>query len=715
MIRYTVTGKLYWPGDPADEPSLARTGGQPHLAHRRRRSTPVARSVVGPFSDQPHPVGSHTRWGGFVRDSFARRRQIGYTVPMRRFLTRLPGTILGFFILIGGSARAEEPLPAGLRLIPGPVNGVLIEREGKSLSVYGDPSGKEAIPEMVLLTHARRDVTWAARGLVQRGAQVVAPEKEAEFLTQPEKFWSELREKRFHDYAQQSTKVPVEPISVSRAVKAGDTFTWADLSIRVLDTPGYTRGAVSYLVELGGKKVAFTGDLIRDDGKLQDLFSLQDAIREAKVGGYHGWAGRLGELVASLDRIAAEKPDLLVPVRGPVIHDPQAAISRLQHRIRAVYSNYLSIDALRWYFKDDHIRAKARRVLGPDARIDWMPMAETLPLPESIVPISNSRLILASDRSGFLVDCGGTGIIEELRKLRAAGKLTSVEHVFVTHYHDDHTDALPALVREFGARVHACSSLVDLIERPGDYRLPCLTRNPTTVTAKHRDRDTWQWKEYHLTIFDHPGQTLHHNALLVQQNAGWSAFFAGDSFTPSGIDDYCLQNRNLLHEGQGFFRCLAQLEKLPGGCFLLNQHVEPAFRFSSAQISQMRDTLRRRIPLLAELLPFDDPNYGLDESWAVLHPYWMVVRPGESAKLALRITNHSPRERTFRATIHTPQDFRCSRVKPVRIAACAEGLLAMTVQVPRGSRAGVHVITADVGWEGAELREWAEAILEVTR
>ena len=606
-----------------------------------------------------------------------------------------------------------ELLPPGLSLIPGPVNGAFIEREGQCLAVYGDPSARHLTADTLLLTEARRDVTWAARGLAQGGAKVIAPEKEAEFLIHPEKFWAELREKRFHDYAQQSTKLPVEALPVSRTVKEGDTITWGDLSIRVLDTPGYTRGAVSYLVELGGKNVAFTGDLIRDDGKLQDLFSLQDAIPTAKIGGYHGWAGRLGELMTSLDRIAAEKPDLLVPLRGPVIRDPLAAITRLQNRIRAVYANYLSIDALRWYFKDDHILVKARRVMKADTRIDWMPMAETLPLPATIIPISNSRLILAADRSGFLVDCGGAGIIDELRKLRDAGKLTSVEHVLVTHYHDDHTDALPALVAEFGAKVHACGSLVDLIERPGDYRLPCLTRNPTPVTARHRDRETWKWKDYQLTVFDHPGQTLHHNALLVEREGGWSAFFAGDSFTPSGIDDYCLQNRNFLHEKQGFFRCLDQLEKLPERCLILNQHVEPAFRFSAAQISQMRETLRQRIRLLTELLPFDDPNYGLDESWAVLHPYWVTLHPGEAVEIALRITNHSPRQRIFRAAVRAPQGFRVSRVEPARIAAHADGVLKMTVQVPGDCHPGLHVIVADVGWEEAELREWTEAVLEV--
>lgn len=611
------------------------------------------------------------------------------------------------------SAPADDGLPSCLRLIPGAVNGAFIERGGRSLAVYGDPVGRQATPETVLLSEARRDVTWAARDWAEQGARIIAPEQEADLLNHPEVFWAELREKRFHDYAQQTTKVPTRPIPVSRAVKEGDTIPWADLLFRVLETPGYTRGSVSYVVELEGRKVAFTGDLIRDNGKLQDLFSLQDAIPEANIGGYHGWAARLGQLMASLDRIATEKPDLLVPLRGPVILDPAAAIRRLQDRIRAAYANYLSIDALRWYFKDDHIRAKARRVLGPAAHVDWMPMADTLPLPEAIIPISNSRLILAADRSGFLVDCGGSGIVEALRKLRDEGRLSSIEHVFVTHYHDDHTDALPALVAEFGAKVHACGSLVDVIERPGDYRLPCLTRKPTQVTAEHPDRDTWQWKEYRLTLFDFPGQTLHHNALLVEREGGWAALFSGDSFTPSGIDDYCLQNRNILREGQGFLRCLDQLGELPPGCLILNQHVEPAFRFSPAQVAQMREALRQRILLLAELLPFDDPNYGLDAGWSALRPYWRTARAGESVSLTLIITNHSPREQVFRIELRPPEGFVVTPPAPIRIPAGAEGVLPLIVRVESNAPRGLGVLTADVGWENVELREWTEAVVEV--
>jgi glyoxylase-like metal-dependent hydrolase (beta-lactamase superfamily II) len=611
------------------------------------------------------------------------------------------------------AAGAEERLAPGLILVPGTANGAVLDRDGKSLAFYGDPRAAPAKAEMVLFTHARRDVTWAGRPLVAAGAKAVVPEKEADLFRRPETFWAALREKRFHDYDQQSTRVPVEPIAVERAVRGGDSIEWRGLAIRVLDTPGYTRGAVTYLLDLDGKRIAFAGDIIRDDGKIQDLYSLQDAIPAARIGGYHGWAGRLGDLVASIEKVAAEKPALIVPARGPAIRDPAAAIDRLLGRIRAVYGNYLSIDALRWYFKDDHIRAKARRVLGEGATVDPMPMAETAPLPPWVVAISNTRLILAEDRSGFLVDCGGKGIMDELGKMRASGKLAAIEGIFITHYHDDHTDAVSALVKECGAPVHACGSQVDVLERPGAYRLPCLTKNPIAVTGKREDGAIWRWKEFRLTLRDFPGQTLHHNALLVERDGGGTILFAGDSFTPSGIDDYCLPNRNFLHEGTGFFKCLDMVEKLPAGCFLVNQHVEPAFRFTGEQIGRMRETLRERRRLLADLFPFDDPDFGLDEGWASIYPYDSTVRPGESARIEVRITNHSPRERTFEAVLRAPEGLEVSRPAPVRIPARSEGKIEATVKVPAGVAAGLRVITAGLRWEDGDLREWTEALIEV--
>jgi len=615
-------------------------------------------------------------------------------------------------------APGLEEITPGLKVVPGAVNGTLLERNGKLLAFYGDPREQPAAVDTVLFTHHRRDVVWAGPGLVSAGAKAIVPRAEAASFTNAPSFWAEFASKRFHDYAQQTTKLLAERLPVAQSVRGGDTFHWQDISARVLDTPGYTRGAVTYLVELNGRRIAFTGDLIYGDGKVLDLYSFQDAIAEAKIGGYHGYAARLGDLLASLRQVAAQRPDVLIPARGPIIRNPAEAIAALTARVQALYANYLSIDALRWYFHEEHMRAKARRVLSPPAEVEWMPMAETVePLPAWIVPIDNSRLILSADRSGFLVDCGSQHILDELQKLRNEGKLAALEHAFLTHYHDDHTDQVSKLVERFGCTVHASRQNWEVLENPGAYRLPCLTANPIHVSGRAESGSRWRWKEFEVTLYYFPGQTLYHDALLVKKDGGEQVFFIGDSFTPSGIDDYCLFNRNFVREGTGYFYCLDLVKRTAPGALLINEHVAPAFRFSRAQIDQMTDTLRKRVELLQALLPWDDPNFGLDEGWARFYPYASTVRAGNQARVSLRIMNHSPEAQTFEVRVHLPEDWSLRGVTPprLRVPARTEGAVQVRFEVPSGAASGTRILTADLRWDNWDLREWTEAMVTVTK
>ncbi|MBM3884165.1 MAG: MBL fold metallo-hydrolase [Verrucomicrobia bacterium] len=614
------------------------------------------------------------------------------------------------------SSQLTEIVP-GLHLVSGAVNGARLERAGKTLAVYGDPRENPPPADTVLLTHHRRDVVAAALGLLAAGVRVVAPEAELASFTQVEEFWSGFETKRFHDYAQQTTKVLRQPIAVDRAVRGGETFTWNELEVQVLDAPGYTRGAVAYLIELAGVRIAFTGELIYGDGRLFDLYSLQDAIPAAKVGGYHGYAARLGELMTSLERLTAAQPDLLIPARGPVIRQPAEAIALLRSRIRAFYANYLSIDASRWHFRDEHMLAKAKRVLGPEATVDWMPLAETVQdLPPWIVPISNARLILSADKKGFLIDCGSQRIIDELKKLQAAGQLDALEHVFVTHYHDDHTDQVAKVVEWSGATVHASRENWDILTRPAAYRLPCLTTNPIHVSGRPTSGAPWRWREFEIALTYFPGQTFHHDALLVKKEGADPILFIGDSFTPSGIDDYCLLNRNLLHPGMGYFFCLDYVKRQAPEALLINQHLQPTFRFSAAQLDHMQTVLEQRVALLGALFPWDDPNYGLDEGWARFYPYAAAARAGETLELELRLWNHSPRERLFRPHLQLPAGWSLTSASPnpIRVSRRQEGVVQLRLTVPVTAKPGRHILTTDLQTEGWHLREWTEAMITVS-
>jgi glyoxylase-like metal-dependent hydrolase (beta-lactamase superfamily II) len=603
-------------------------------------------------------------------------------------------------------------------IVNGAVNGVSIEHDGHKLIIYGDPQQQWKTADMVLFTHARRDVAWAGQSIVRAGAQCVVPAAEVQQFTGVEKFWTELWDKRFHDYDQQSTRVLTTPLRVDRSVREGDVIQWQDLAVQVLDTPGYTRGAVSYFVQVDGVKYGFVGDLIWGDGQLLDLYSLQDAVPEAKIGGYHGYAGRLGQLIESLRKVAAQKPDILVPARGPVIKQPQAAMQRLIERLQTAYSNYLSVSAGRWYFKERY-DVLASRVLGNSMKVDWMPWARTIEKspPSWIVPIDNSRLLLSQDRSGFMIDCGSQGIANEVQKLHDTGRLTSIDGFFITHYHDDHTNWANEFLDKYDCPAYVTPCMEDVLRHPGAYRLPAMTAKPITRLKVVPDGHRVQWKEFALTFYDYPGQTIYHDALLVEKDGGEKVFFVGDSFTPSGMDDYCLQNRNFLRDGTGYFYCLDVLKnKVPPEALLINEHVLEPFRFDRDQISLMANALEQRKAILNDLFPWDDANYGIDEQWAHIYPYGQEAAPGQQAEVAVKLLNHSGKATTFAVRLNVPEGFA---VEPQMLTAEAgpmrEAEARFQIRVATSPVRPIAVLTADVQFGPWDLRQWCEGLVKVTR
>lgn len=626
--------------------------------------------------------------------------------------------ILTSVLILATTCHAEDiiKLSPHVTVHQNSTNGVFITKNGRTLVVYGDPGGKMKKADMVLFTHNRRDVVWSGRELVGNDAVSIVPAKEADSFSKADDFWTSFTKTRFHDYHQQTTKIPIKPLRVDHKVNEGDTNNWQDLQVKALDTPGYTRGAVSYFVNVDDIRYGFVGDIIYGDGQLFDLYSLQDAVPDAKIGGYHGYAGRLGALINSLRKVSSQNPDILVPSRGPVIKNPKAAIERLIHRLQAAYKNYLSINAGHWYFKDN-CEVLAARVLEPDDKVDWMPYATTVKKkpPSWIVPIHNSRLVLSKDGAGFLIDCGSRAIIDEIVKLREAGKLTKLEGLFITHYHNDHTNEINELLRQFQCPVYSSLESKDILENPGAYRLPCLTSqgvpNLTAVPDGHKMR----WKEFNLTFYYFPGQTLYHDALLVEKDDGEKIFFIGDSFTPSGIDDYCLQNRNLLHPGMGFFYCLDFLRKMPPDYLLINQHVVEPFRYNQEQIQQMTLKLEERKRILSKLFPWDEPNYGIDERWARIYPYGQKIKPGQNAEISVKILNHSNSSHIFTISPNVPKEFRLKPKKAsINIQPRKEGEARFEIVVPNNISYKVYVVSSDIKFDKWDLRHWSEAILEVS-
>ena len=613
-------------------------------------------------------------------------------------------------LIFGGVAVAAE----ALQITPScsvnqrSLNGVLIQRNGESIAVYHGPK----IANTLLLTHHRRDVTAPVLENIDKAITVVAPAAEEELFSKTREHWKAFWKKRFHYYTQQSTKILAEPIMVSRWVNNKDDVAWQDLMFKVLATPGFTRGAVSYIAKVDGKTIAFTGDLIYGDGKIFDLYSFQDAIPEAKVGGYHGYGARLANLVTSLRKVKATNPDLLIPARGPIIRNPAEAIDKLIARVQALYKNYLSTNALHWYFKEERMRICGERVLGKGAKIELMPYCLHVKTPGWIIQFSTSRIIVADNGHGFLLDCGGQRQLDFVKDVVSKGLVKKIDGIFVTHTHDDHSHFVKAAAEFFKCPVYSTVEYEDVLKNPGHYLMPGLTENAVKNVKGMKDGTIMKWHEYEFTFRYYPGQMFYHGGLLVKRPNEKPVFFIGDSFAPSGIDDYCLLNRNLVHPDSGYPRCFKILREMKEDYWLINEHVPFVFKFSDSELAYLEQRYAERTAILRELFPWDDPNYGIDERWATFYPYGSEAKPGNVHEVEVRVSNHSPVERTFKITPRGWNGIKIlSKPQLLTLASRANGAVKVRVQVP--DKKGTYIVTADVDSKDMHFRDWLEALIHV--
>jgi hypothetical protein len=147
---------------------------------------------------------------------------------------------------------------------------------------------------------------------------------------------------------------------------------------------------------------------------------------------------------------------------------------------------------------------------------------------------------------------------------------------------------------------------------------------------------------------------------------------------------------------------------------LINQHVVEPFSYTTRQLDHMTATLTKRKALLAELLPWDEPNYGIDERWVRFSPYSCKTKPGRTVQVSLKAINHSNASRTLTATLNLPAGFDAmAATASVTIPPRGEKQADFNLVIDSSVDPGTYVITADVQWEQWNLPRWTEAIIEI--
>lgn len=652
------------------------------------------------------------------------------TCSRRDFLARLGAGAAG---LAGGAAvldamAADAPdgllrLTDHLMVYQGPINVGILRDGSKALLIdCGDGSvvpvlgqlGLTAVDQL-LFTHHHRDQACGAYGLADAGARVGVPAAEQTHFDNVPAYWKDPKS-RWHIYNQHPHHLMLaEPVRVDAALGDGQELAWGPARIRVINTPGHTDGSVSYLVEVDGQRVVFSGDAIYDAGQVWDLHSLQ---KGTVTSDYHGFLGARPQLAESLRRIKAAGPATLVPSHGRIMAQPAEAIDLLLKRLDACYDKYVATAALRHYFP--------KMFAEYAGRPDHMPIRPGKPVPDCLRHIGTTWVLVSKDKAAFVMDCGGEHVVKKIRELQAKGEIGKVEGLWVTHYHDDHVDAIPTFQKVFDCSCTTDRFVAEVIRDPMAWRLPCISPSKVRVDRATRDGDSWTWHEFQLTAYHLPGQTLYHSGLLVE-GEGLRMLFVGDSFTMAGMDDYCMHNRVWLGPGVGFDRCIALIEQLRP-THLFNCHVKDAFDFTEAECRFMRANLAEREKLFTQIVPWDHANYGMDEPWARAHPYEQEADPGAEVRLDLVVTNHSaePRIAACRPVLprawgarpragmgRTPRPDVTAGWGSVEAAPRADGRVPLRFRVPADAKPGRYVIPIDLLYGDRPLPEFTEAIVVV--
>jgi glyoxylase-like metal-dependent hydrolase (beta-lactamase superfamily II) len=598
----------------------------------------------------------------------------------------------------------------------GPINvGIIRDGEKALLIDCGDGSVRETLAklairdvEQIVFTHHHRDQACGAHDFAVQGAKMGAPASEREHFENPSAYWNDDKNiwRVYRSFRPHSLML-AEPLRVDAAWAGGHELTFGPAKIRVLDTPGHTEGAVSYLVEVDGQRVVFCGDCIYDEGQVWDIYSLQKGFSHggAQVGGYHGFMGDRWQLVESLQQIKKLGPQKLVPSHGNVMVTPAKAIDKLIERFETCYERYVAISALRHYFP--------KLFADYAGRPRQMPIRPGTQPPDCLRHFGTTWMLVSQSGAAFVMDVGSPSLVDRIKTMLTKGEIKSVEGLWVTHYHFDHTDGIPKFQQEFDCPCMTDRQLAEVLIHPKAWRLPCLAPEPVRVHRPMEDGQTWSWHEFKMTSYFFPGQSLYHSGLLVERG-DLRMFFAGDSHTMSGIDDYCAYNRNFLGRGVGFQYCISLIEKLKP-THIFNCHVNDAFTFTPEEIRFMRQNLDEREQLFGELVPWDHANYGMDASWIRCYPYTQQAHPGDSVRFSVVITNHSSQACDARCRAVLPKAIGSQTTPWVsgQVLSKQEKPLDVVLSVPATTKPGRYVIPVDVEFGPWRLPQFAEAVVDV--
>lgn len=551
----------------------------------------------------------------------------------------------------------------------------------------------------VLITHHHRDQIEGLQRAIDAGVRVWVPPVEQDVFRYADELWQARRLDLDYD-VRQDRSGPLRSIAVTGVLPEYATVRFGDHEVTILPTPGHTVGSVSFFCDIDARRLAFTGDLITEPGKVWSLAATQWT--------YNGIEG-VGATWHSALVVREQRTAMLLPSHGAPMHEPDKALDALTANLT---------------------RLVAHRGFGMVDLEDWRehPYEAITPhLLQNRTSISKSYVLLSDSGKAMLIDFGydfSSGsppagdrtsrrpLLATIQSLKRDHGVARIDVAVPTHYHDDHVAGFNLLRDVEGTEIWAADNVSGILREPTRFDLPCLWFDPIRVDRSLELGTPVTWEEYELRFFELPGHTLYACAIAFEVD-GLRVVATGDQQgTQSGVEPEFLNYTYRNRFRHGDFRRSAELYLHLAPDLLISGHWDPRV-VSDAYLRDLLERGRELEQIHGLLLPLETIDLGAEGVAAWIRPYRQSVRPGDTVSLEVEVRNPFKGGRFAEIGLDLPEGWEAT--PEVGRLAVREGETATQVFMVTVGRDAVRRarIACEVTIEGYRFGRTAEALITV--
>lgn len=550
----------------------------------------------------------------------------------------------------------------------------------------------------VLITHHHRDQVQGLALAAQMGARIWAPYNEQDLFLNADR-QTDAREIYLNYNMRQDRFGPLSNVALDGLLEDYAVYEFGDRAWQVVPAPGHTPGSIALVVEVDGRRLAFSGDLLHSPGKLWSLAATQWT--------YNGGEG-LPYTVCSLLDLKERRAEVLLPSHGAPIDAVDEAVELTVARL-----------------------GELMRARGQNPRL--FPMIEdpytaiTPHLLRSRLNLANTFVLRSESGKSLWIDFGygftpgvASGSDRAARRpwlfslstLKRKFAIRQVDVVLPTHYHDDHVAGINLLRRVEHARSWIPRNFADILADPARSDLPCLWYDPIAADRIVPLEEDLPWEEYTLRLHPLPGHTRFAVAIEFMVD-GTRVLAVGDQHqNDDGLAwNYVYRNRF----SPGDYRQTADLYARLQPQLILSGHWEPLWvKPGYFELLQQRATELER--LHADLLPLEIEGFGPEGFGARLEPYQVTARGGQPFEITAEIYNPVRARAQAAISLLVPSGWVVApALETLQLAPLAGAQVHFQVTAPAGETAYRRRIALEMSIDGQRYGQQAEALVTLRK